>query len=64
MPGVKAVRPDPAGVVVVPVGTAAQVLPDLAGLCAATGTRLTGLDIDEPTLEKVFLHLTGRGLRD
>lgn len=29
-----------------------------------TGTHLKGMDIQKPSLETVFLHLTGRGLRD
>lgn len=29
-----------------------------------TDQELTGLEIEEPNLERVFLHLTGRGLRD
>jgi ABC-2 type transport system ATP-binding protein len=28
------------------------------------GVPLTGLEMQEPNLERVFLHLTGRGLRD
>jgi ABC-2 type transport system ATP-binding protein len=33
-------------------------------LLAAFGTRLTALRVDAPSLETVFLSLTGRGLRD
>jgi hypothetical protein len=29
-----------------------------------TGARLQGIKIEEPNLEAVFLHLTGRALRD
>ncbi|BES64124.1 ABC transporter ATP-binding protein [Gottschalkiaceae bacterium SANA] len=29
-----------------------------------SGTQLKGMDIQKPSLETVFLHLTGRGLRD
>ena len=28
------------------------------------GVSITGVEIDEPNLEAVFLHLTGRSLRD
>ncbi|NMC78758.1 MAG: export ABC transporter ATP-binding protein, partial [Chloroflexi bacterium] len=28
------------------------------------GVRITSVDIQEPNLETVFLHLTGRALRD
>ena len=33
-------------------------------LLAEEGVELTGLETEEPNLERVFLHLTGRGLRD
>ncbi len=41
-----------------------EALPHLFELAAATGTRITSVDIQEPNLETVFLHLTGRALRD
>jgi hypothetical protein len=34
------------------------------GLMAELGVDLTSLEIQEPNLERVFLHLTGRALRD
>ena len=40
------------------------VLAKVASLCAATGLNLAAVTTTEPTLERVFLHLTGRGLRD
>lgn len=40
------------------------VLPHLFELAAAVGIRITSVDIQEPDLETVFLHLTGRALRD
>lgn len=40
------------------------VLAKVAALCAATGTELVSATTREPTLERVFLHLTGRALRD
>jgi ABC-2 type transport system ATP-binding protein len=42
----------------------APVLPKLLVACAEFGAEPTALDLDQPTLERVFLHLTGRGLRD
>lgn len=39
-------------------------LPHLFEMAAAAGTRITSVDIQEPNLETVFLHLTGRALRD
>ena len=40
------------------------VLARVASLCAAVGAELVAATTNEPTLERVFLHLTGRGLRD
>jgi ABC-2 type transport system ATP-binding protein len=41
-----------------------RVLPRLFDAAAAAGVRITSIDIQEPNLETVFLHLTGRALRD
>ncbi|MBN2148567.1 MAG: ABC transporter ATP-binding protein [Anaerolineales bacterium] len=40
------------------------VLPRLFESAATAGVRITSVEIQEPNLEAVFLHLTGRGLRD
>ncbi|MCM3571289.1 ABC transporter ATP-binding protein [Neobacillus mesonae] len=40
------------------------VLSELVHSVTETGTRITSVDIVEPNLESVFLHLTGRNLRD
>ena len=40
------------------------VLPLLFESASKVGTRITSVDIQEPNLETVFLHLTGRALRD
>jgi ABC-2 type transport system ATP-binding protein len=40
------------------------VLPRLFEGAAARGARITSVEIREPNLEAVFLHLTGRALRD
>ena len=40
------------------------VLAKVASECAASGADLASATTTEPTLERVFLHLTGRGLRD
>jgi ABC-2 type transport system ATP-binding protein len=40
------------------------VLPQLFELSVAAGMRITSVEIQEPNLEAVFLHLTGRALRD
>lgn len=41
-----------------------RVLPRLFEVAAASGIRITSVDIQVPNLESVFLHLTGRALRD
>ncbi|MEX0835157.1 MAG: DUF4162 domain-containing protein, partial [Nitriliruptor sp.] len=43
---------------------AAAALPTLLGAVAASGATVTGVEVREPDLEDVFLHLTGRALRD
>jgi ABC-2 type transport system ATP-binding protein len=40
------------------------VLPHLFEIANARQVRITSIDIQEPNLESVFLHLTGRALRD
>jgi ABC-2 type transport system ATP-binding protein len=40
------------------------VLPDLIGVTNAMGVRVSGVEIQEPDLEAVFLKLTGRALRN
>lgn len=40
------------------------VLPHLFETATAAGARITSVEIQEPNLETVFLHLTGRALRD
>ncbi len=46
------------------VDDANEVLPLLFEAAAAEGSRVTELDVREPNLEMVFLHLTGRALRE
>jgi ABC-2 type transport system ATP-binding protein len=41
-----------------------RVLPRLFDAAARVNVRITSVDIQEPNLEMVFLHLTGRALRD
>lgn len=52
------------GAVTVLVDDSNRVLPRLFEVATAADTRITGVDIREPNLEAVFLHLTGRALRD
>jgi ABC-2 type transport system ATP-binding protein len=45
-------------------GDADEVLPRLFETAAAAGSRITEINVTEPNLEMVFLHLTGRALRE
>lgn len=52
------------GKITVMVDDSNRVLPRLFEAAAASGVRITSVDIQAPNLETVFLHLTGRELRD
>jgi ABC-2 type transport system ATP-binding protein len=41
-----------------------ELLPKVLALAAETGATITAIEPREPNLERVFLHLTGRELRD
>jgi ABC-2 type transport system ATP-binding protein len=43
---------------------AGTVLPGLLAAVASAGAHVTGVEVVEPNLETVFLHLTGKALRD
>ena len=45
-------------------GEASTLLPELLTRMSATGANVTGVAVFEPNLEAVFLHLTGKALRD
>ena len=46
------------------VDDASAILPELLASAARAGGTVTGVDVQQPDLEAVFLHLTGRALRD
>jgi ABC-2 type transport system ATP-binding protein len=46
------------------VDEARSVLPELLSRVSAAGVSVGGVEVTEPDLEAVFLHLTGRALRD
>jgi len=46
------------------VAGASTRLPQILTAAASAGTSITGVDIEEPDLEAVFLRLTGKALRD
>ncbi len=43
---------------------AGTLLPGLLAAVASAGAHVTGVEVAEPNLETVFLHLTGKALRD
>ena len=43
---------------------AGRLLPAILGQLAETGISVSGVSVEEPDLEAVFLHLTGKALRD
>ena len=43
---------------------AGSALPRLLEVAAEAGVGVTGVEVVEPNLEAVFLHLTGKALRD
>lgn len=52
------------GEVVLTVAEAAEALPSIVSAANEANIRIRSIDIEEPNLEAVFLHLTGRALRD
>ncbi len=52
------------GTIQVLVEGAASLLPEMLRRSAEAGITVTSVDVDEPNLEAVFLHLTGKALRD
>jgi ABC-2 type transport system ATP-binding protein len=46
------------------VDGARRLLPELLRTATEAGAAVHGVEVDEPDLEAVFLHLTGRALRD
>lgn len=50
--------------VVINVADAGEALPGVVNRANERGLHIRSVDIQEPNLEAVFLHLTGRGLRD
>ena len=63
VPGVSQVAAQ-AGTATIMCADSNQVLPRLFEAAARHGARLTSVNLQEPNLETVFLHLTGKALRD
>ena len=62
MPGVTAVEPTPKGLRILASGNREGLLPQL--VTTASNNGLLDLSITEPTLETVFIRMTGRELRE
>jgi ABC-2 type transport system ATP-binding protein len=63
LPGVKRCTATPSGFDLV-ARDVAPLLPKVIAACSEEGADVTAIDLDQPNLERVFLNLTGRGLRD
>lgn len=63
LPGVKQARAWSDGVELV-AADMAPLLPTVLRACEASSAEVTAIELNQPTLERVFLNLTGRGLRD
>jgi ABC-2 type transport system ATP-binding protein len=63
VPGVRQARHDD-GAVIALIGDSAETLAPLLAAVSDSGKKLLGVELQEPNLEAVFLHLTGRALRD
>jgi len=61
--GVASVSSRPGGIDVV-ADDASSLLPRLLSEVSATGAQIGGVEVAQPDLEAVFLHLTGKALRD
>jgi ABC-2 type transport system ATP-binding protein len=63
LPGVRAASVRDGKVELI-VDGARELLATLLGAAAAAGVAVKAVEVDEPDLEAVFLHLTGKALRD
>jgi ABC-2 type transport system ATP-binding protein len=63
MPGVQEASPGDGSIQLV-VDDARTTLPDLLHAVTSAGVRIRSVEVTEPNLEAVFLHLTGKALRD
>lgn len=63
LPGVRQAARQQAQITLL-VDDANKQLPDIIISVTATGARIASIEVQEPNLEAVFLHLTGKALRD
>jgi ABC-2 type transport system ATP-binding protein len=64
MPGVREVRADSGGPIDVYADRGGSLIPDIVTAATLAGTAINDVHISEPSLENLFLHHTGRSLRD
>ncbi|HEX8580895.1 MAG TPA: ABC transporter ATP-binding protein [Acidimicrobiales bacterium] len=64
LPGVQAVAVVPGGQVELRVDDTSRALAPVVEAAERAGVEVGGIDVAEPDLEAVFLHLTGKALRD
>ena len=62
--GVREVRPSDSTGADVYADRGGSLIPEIASVAAAAGAELSDVHISEPSLENLFLHHTGRSLRD
>jgi len=62
--GVREVRPNDGAGTDVYADRGGSLIPEIASLAASAGAELSDVHISEPSLENLFLHHTGRSLRD
>ena len=62
--GVREVRPLNSSGADVYADRGGSLIPEVASVAAAVGAELSDVHISEPSLENLFLHHTGRSLRD
>ena len=64
LPGVREVRPADSAGADIYADRGGSLIPQIASLAAEAGAELSDVHISEPSLENLFLHHTGRSLRD
>jgi ABC-2 type transport system ATP-binding protein len=64
LPGVREVRAADSTGVDVYADRGGSLIPEIANLASNSGAELSDVHISEPSLENLFLHHTGRSLRD
>ena len=64
LPGVTEVRPSGDSAVDLYAGSGGSLIPEIVSAAAASGAELLDVHISEPSLENLFLHHTGRSLRE